>query len=348
MFECYGSLSWLEMSNRAKRTAAGLCLDGLGEKFEFAQRPLEIHLNPHSLMSYTDALLLALVPQVMADAPSYGWRVNPFRLGTDSMIADSAIGIPCPWIGSETLTHHTSADTPDVLDATTLGLVARMIAAYAYLNANPDGDQVLDFSYLAAARGKTELAATGAQALDRLSESNLEEAQRQLIYLAERHAEAVESPMRLLPRGERSRTRAQVNALKRELLRAGGAEAEALARRAGKPGHSPAPWQPEGKLAEIAPRRLVIGPLTYDRLSPKQREGRPSPRWSEALFSLLSWCDGTRSLAEAFHLTVREAAARTRQGELPNSDRFAKQLDPKASSLLDYFEFLRRNKYVAW
>ena len=348
MFECYGTLSWLEMSNRAKRTVAGLCLDGLGEKFEFAQRPLEVHLNPHSTMSYTDALLLALVPQVMPDAPTYGWRVNPFRMGTDSMIADSAIGIPCPWIGSETLTHHTSADTPDVLDATTLGLVARMIAAYAYLNANPDREQVLDFSYLAAARGKTELAAAGAQALDHLAKSNLEEAQRQLIYLAERHAEAAESPMRLLPRGERSRVRPQVNALKRELLRAGGAEAKALARRAGKPGHSPAPWQPEGELAAIAPRRLVIGPLTYDRLSPKQREGRPSPRWSGVLFSLLSWCDGTRSLAEACHLTARETAARTHQTELATPEQLARQIDPKSSSLLDYFEFLRRNKYVAW
>jgi hypothetical protein len=75
-----------------------------------------------------------------------------------------------------------------------------------------------------------------------------------------------------------------------------------------------------------------------------QREGRPDSRWSSALFSLLSWCDGDRSLAEACELAAREL----RRGRTLSPDELVKQIDPNAPTMLDYFEFLRRHGYLSW
>jgi hypothetical protein len=342
--ECYTTLFWVEHSRRVRRTVAGLCLDSPCGVAHLALGPLEISLNPHSQASYADALILAIAREVMAAAPTYAWAEEPFALFTDNFIADKTINIPCPWITGYTRVWHTSADTPEVLDAHAQGLVARIAALYLYLIAAADRNRVLDFAHLAAARGRTALAAAGIAELDRLQETCLDDSLRQLSYLAERHAEAVAAALRLLPAPQRSQVRPHIRALQSTVRRAGRDEASSLARRAGRPGHTPTAHEPEGVLATIHPRRLVIGPLTFDRIAPEAREGRPSPRWSGDLFALLNWCDGRRSLAEAAHLAARELrAARTL-----TPDEFAKRIDPAATSLLDYFQFLRRHNYVTW
>ncbi len=97
-------------------------------------------------------------------------------------------------------------------------------------------------------------------------------------------------------------------------------------------------------LNAIRPHRLVPGPLTFDRLAPEERGGRPSPRWSGTLFAILNWCDGRRSLAEACRLAAREL----RTGRSLCPDELARKIDPGAASMMEYFEFLRRHDYVAW
>jgi hypothetical protein len=165
-----------------------------------------------------------------------------------------------------------------------------------------------------------------------------------LSYLADRQAEAVGSVVALAPPSERRAVRAQARALQRDVRRAGRAEADALARRAGKPKHAPAAVALDPELSSIRPRRLVRGPLTLDRVPLSERGGRPDPRWSFALFSVLGWCDGKRSLAEACHLAGREL----RGTRTLTPDEIAKQIDPNAGSILGYFEFLRTHGYVAW
>jgi len=342
--ECYTTLFWVEHARRARRTVAGLCLDAACGIPDLALRPLEICVNPHSQASYVDALLLAVARETMATAPPYAWGERPFTMGTDNLIVDNTIGIPCPWIGGSSRTWHTSADTLDALDSGCQELVARISAAYAYLIASADEGRALDFAHLAAARGKAALAAAGILELDRLHHNDLDDSLLQLSYLAERHAEAIGAALKLLPAPQRQQARPHVRALQREVRRAGRDEAAALARRAGRPGHTPPPHEPEGMLATIRPRRLVTGPLTFDRVSPEARGGQESPRWSTALFALLNWCDGRRSLAEAAHLAARELRAiRTL-----TPDELAKQIHPEVASLLDYFQFLRRHNYVTW
>ena len=344
--ECYSNLYWWEKSKRARHTVAGLCLDSPVGAPDLALRPMEIHVNPHAQMSYTDALVTELTRQVMAADPIYAWGEVPFSM-TDNLIADTTINIPCPWIGGHSRTWHTSADTAKLLPVEVMGLVGQITAAYAYLAATADREQVLDFAHLAAARGKQSLSAAGVSELSRLRElreTDLDDAMTQISYLAERHAEAVASVLHLVPAPERRQMRPHVRALGKETRRAGRDEAAALARQAGRPGHVVAAREPEGALAAIRPRRLVLGPVAFDRLTPEQREGRPSPRWSPALFFLLNWCDGKRSLAEACHLAAREV----RDTRTLRPDELAKQIDPTSPSMPDYFEFLRRSGYVSW
>jgi len=344
MSECYSTLHWIETSAAARRTAAALCIDAPCAVAEFATKPLEFSLNPLSHMTYGDALLLAIAGDVLADRPLYPWRAIPFAMGTDNLIADSHIGIPCPWIGSHSRTWHNSADVPEVLDADGQESVARLAAAYAYAIAAADQSQALDFAHLAAARGKAVLADAGINEIERRSERELDDSLNQLAYLAERQAEAIGSTLKLLPPPERASIRPQVRALQREVRRLGRDEMAALARHAGQPSRRPSATHSDGTLDAIHPRRLVPGPVTFDSLDPAGREGRTSPRWSAALFALLSWCNGRRSLAEAACLAAREL----RRDHTLTPDELIKQVDPTAPSLLDYFEFLRRRGYVTW
>jgi hypothetical protein len=340
--ECYSNLYFWEKTRLHRRTVAGLCLDSPVGAPALAVRPLEIHANPHSQMSYTDALAAQLTEQVMKADPLYAWRETSFGM-TDNLIADTSIGIPCPWLGGHSRTWHTSADTPELLPVAVMGLVAQITAAYAYLIATAGASEALDFAYLAAARGKKALAdaAVGAHSS---APSLLDDELGQLGYLADRHSDAVASVLRLLPAAQRAAARPTVRALQRQVRRAGREAGEDLARRAGRPGHEPPPTQPDPELAAIRPRRLVLGPITLDRLTAEQRASRPSPRWSAAAFALLSWCNGKRSLAEAAELAAREL----RRERTASATELARQIDPSAPSLLDYCEFLRQHGYLAW
>ncbi len=341
--ECFSNLYFWEKTKRHRHTVAGLCLDSPVGDAAYAVRPMEIHVEPHAMASYTDALISHLTGQVMAKAPLEAWRETSFGM-TDNLIADPTIGIACPWIGQHSRTWHTSADTPDKLPVAPMGLVSLMTAAYAYLIASANGASAVDFAHLAAARGRVQLAEAGLAELSQRGEADLDDSMLQLHYLADRQAEAIGSVARLAAKEERKSIGPAVRALQREVRRAGHDEAAALARRAGRPGHTPRPHLPEYTLDTIHPRRLVLGPLAFDRLPLAERMRRANPRWSGAAFSVLSWCDGRRSLDQACHLAAREV----RRGRTLAPDGLVKQIDPAAASMLDYFEFLREHGYVRW
>jgi hypothetical protein len=342
--ECYSNLYWWGTSQRGRRTVAGICLDSPVGAPEYAVRPMQIHVNQHAQMSYTDPLLVHLVEQTMAASPLYAWREADYSM-TDNLISDTSIGVPCPWLGGHSRTWHTSADTDAMVPVKELGLTAQLTAAYAYLIASADGARALDFAQLTAAHGKQVLAAAGvAEAARVAAGGDLDDSMLQLSYLAERQAQAIESVLRLVSGEARASTRAGLRPLQREVRRVGKEEAAALARRAGQPGHVPPPHAADSELEHIHPRRLVMGPITFDRLPFDLRRKHSSPRWSAEVFSLLSWLDGKRSLAEAARLTAREH----RRDHALSFDELAARLDANSPTLLAYFTFLREHGYVTW
>lgn len=342
--ECYTTMYWVEGSPSSRRAAAALCIDAACGLPSLATGPLEISVNPHSQMSCGDALVLALVRQVMAAAPTYPWSEIPFAMGTDNLLADQTIGMPCPWIGSHSRTWHNSADVPDTVDPRLQELVALISAAYVYLLAGADSDLVSDFAYLAAARGKAALALAAVAELDRLAEADLDDSLQQISYLAERHAGAIATALGLLPPTERAALRSSVRDLQRDLRRSARDEAASLARRAGRPGYLPPAHDLDGALSTIRPRRLIRGQVTFDRLAPEARQGKGSPRWSAELFAVLNWCDGRRSLAEACELAARSL----RRDRTLSAEDLAKAIDPTCDSMQSYFDFLRQHGYVTW
>ncbi len=344
--ECYSHLYFWAKTRLHRRTVAGACFDSPVGAPELAVRPPEFHTNPHSNMSYVDALILDLARRAMAAEPAYAWREAPFAPGTDSFIADTSLDIPCPWVGGHSQTWHTSADVLDLLPVSVMGLMAQIAAGYAYLNAAATREQVLHFADLAAAWGKKHLADAAAAELERVAAGggDLDDGMRQMAYLGDRYAEAVASVLRLVPRSERSEVRSYLRPLQREVKRAGREGADALARRLGRPGHAPAEEPRDAELSAIVPKRKVFGPLALDRVTPEERGGRPSPRWSDAAFAVLSWCNGKRSLAEACALAGREL----REDHTLSAEELARRIDPNSSSMREYFEFLRQHGYVEW
>lgn len=341
--ECYSTMYWRTQRREARRGMAALCLDSASGLPSLATHPLDISVNPHSMMSCTDALLLALIRQVMGDAPTYPWRELPFTMGTDNLVADQTMGLPCQWIGGRSRTWHTSADIPEMVDPRLQELVAQVAAAYAYLLANAGSEFARDLAYLATARGKAALTAATVAELER-DKGELDDSLRQIFYLAERHSEAIASALGFAPPTERSTLRATIRELQRDLRRLAKDEAAGLARRAGRPGYLPPAHKLEAALATLQPRRLLTGQVTFDRLSAATRQGKPSPRWSAQLFSLLNWCDGKRSLAEACELAAREL----RTDHTLSPEEFVKTIDPSFDTMSSYFDFLRQNGYVDW
>jgi hypothetical protein len=87
-----------------------------------------------------------------------------------------------------------------------------------------------------------------------------------------------------------------------------------------------------------------MGPICFDRVPAEERSRHGSPRWSAEALSVLGWCDGKTSLAEA----ARRAAREHRADRTLSADELAERIDAAAASLLDYFEFLRKYEYVTW
>ena len=322
---------------------------------DFKRADWEIHPNPHFQMSYVDPLLLLAAGQVMSAAPDRKLKQSEFEL-IDNLIVDRSMDIPCPWICGRNGTHHTCADTPEGLDAKTLGLVARMSAAYLYLIASADSARASQFADLTALHAEHALAAEAESEVERMKEAGLDDSLSYLRYLTDRHVEAVASAFKLLSPAEQSRLRPHVEARQREVRRVGEREVERLARRAGKPGHEPpVPYAQTGPLASIRPRRLGFGPVSLDRLSEEEREGHPNTRWTGGLFRTLNWCDGEHTLAEAAYLAasdLRSRPRRTRWGESPAAtqtpDELMRRIDWRGASMFEYFQFLRRRGYVTW
>ena len=342
--ECYTTFYWTAMSPAARRTIAAVCLDSPAGDPRLMSKPLTIHGSPHASMSYTDSLLAAIARQAMPSLPGYPWEGMGSFSATDNLIADPSIGIPCPWLGAHSRTWHTSADTADLLDPRQMAVIAQITAAYVYAIATADGGRAVDLAHLAAARGKAALAAAGAAEIERVRRADLRDSMVQLAYLADRQADAIGSVLKLVDRVHLPAIRPLVRGLQSDLRRAGRAEGDALARKVGRPKHRPAPPDLDVALSAIRPRRLVPGPVTLDRVPLPERGGRPDPRWSSALFSVLNWCDGKRSLAGACHLAAMEL-----RGERTSTpDELAKEIDPSAEGMLEYFEFLRKHGYIEW
>jgi len=132
--EWQGMLAYLHAhQEQLPRTRAAICLDCLGQDEAVTQMPLPIYRDPSDKPAFTDPLVEWIARQWLASHDeAFHWMSRPYAGGTDNIIAEDPLGIPCPFIGGAVRQWHSTADTMETLSRRTLTHAAVIAAAYCY------------------------------------------------------------------------------------------------------------------------------------------------------------------------------------------------------------------------
>ena len=234
--------------------------------------------------------------------------------GTDTWLAEPAVGIPTVWpySGTGVHSHHNSEDPPETVDSRSLRDLAAINASFLYFVASAGEPEARWLAEIALDRGYEQVLAARTKGLD------------QIAYAVDRESQAVLSVLRLVP-ADRNPVRESLQPLLGHLRRFG----EDQSARVRALGVAPTP-APDPQLAEAAGMVVVrkrMGTIPLDDLAPDRREGYPSGAWDSIPIIALYWCDGRRNLAEVIRLTRLE-------------------LGPVKFDFVGYFRFLERQGYV--
>jgi len=163
--------------------------------------------------SYTDAFILKIADDYFSRL-GRAWRWHVFGTGTDSYLGDPTIDVPTIWAysGNDVSTpHHSSADTPERVDARSLRDIATVTAAYLYYLANAEEPQAQWLATLSQTRGYQQILDVASPFLDKIAGAGdeaglgklLGEALDKTAYSVGRQTQAVYSVLRLLPEAQR-------------------------------------------------------------------------------------------------------------------------------------------------
>jgi hypothetical protein len=349
MPEMYDSMHYIAADpGRIKRTVAAICLDTPAGGYDLAGSIYTFYLNPGVASSYTDAFILKVADNYFSRI-GRPWQWHVFGTGTDSYLGEPTIGVPTVWAysGNDVNTpHHSSADTPDRVDARSLRDLSIVTAAYLYYLANADEPQALWLSNVSQTRGFQQILDAATPFLDRTDAATgvaqlskvLVEARDKIDYTVGRQTQAVYSVARLVSDERRTQARSAIDPLAAELRLFGEAQLErtraAVGRRAKLLGITTlvafSDVTPDAAMAvasTIVVKRKRFGTIPLDQIPPDQWGGYPSGAWDLIPITALYWCDGERNLEEVIHLTRME------QG-------------PTDFDFVGYFRFLRDHGFV--
>ncbi len=325
-WEVYATLAFVAKHRaRAKRTVAAVCIDSVAGSQRINATPLGLHRNPHANSSCTDTLM-ALIAEKTWPAPDrrHYWCVAPYSM-TDNVTAHPGIGIPTPWLGM--IGHrqwHTNMDTPDKVDVEALGRISALVAAYLYFLANAGEREASWMADATSADWRMQLARAGvelsasldkspdAAALARTQAAGLERVE----YLRMLGKKAIVSSRRFSAKKSAFLDRdvdQAVNMLneaandEREHVESTGREiAERNGWRLALPDAEPSDEMK--RAAAMIVERAEMGPIAFDGIPLSKRVDLDDTRWGGQIQTVLMWCDGKRTLAEAVRLASLEAS----------------------------------------
>jgi hypothetical protein len=348
MPEMYDSMHYIAANpGRIKRTIAAICLDTPAGGYDLAGSIYSFYMNPDVASSYTDAFILKVAADYFAkiDRP---WRWHVFGTGTDSYLGEPTINVPTVWAysGNDVNTpHHSSADTPDRVDARSLRDLSIVTASYLYYLANAEEPEARWLAAVSQTRGYQQILDAATPLLDRVAGVSdaaqlsqlLSEAGDKISYSAGRQTQAVYSVLRLTADERPNHVRTELDPLAKQLAQFGNGQTDriraAVEQRAKSLGIT-APIKPvvtrdraATGASTIIVKRKRFGTIPMDDLSPDKWQGYPSGAWDLIPITALYWCDGHRNLAEVIHLTQME-------------------LGPNDFNFVGYFRFLRGHGYV--
>lgn len=348
MSEDYGSSAYVSTHmDEMKRTVGAMCLDtpagpyGETGGYTFA-------LNPDVSRSYQDALIVHAAESYYAGLPQRFPRWIPYRPRSDSYLSDPMIGVPTITAtgstGAENL-HHNSADTLKHVDERSLRDLSSVVATFLYSLASATDKDIPWLAEITVNRSAENLTEAAAPFLDRMGAAGTGEALgRQLasgidhvMYNADRDREALLSVLRLASPAKREGIRSNVEPLVAHIRKAANERCERLQLAANrralelglatpvKAAEAPSTLSPAAQ--RLIVKRKRFGLVTLDDLPVSQREGYPGFGDNPAPLTLISWCDGKRTIAEIARLVQLE------QG-------------PMKFDFVGYFRFLAKHGYV--
>lgn len=336
--------SYAAHTSRFGRTVAGLCLDMVGEDQDVTHGTTWLRRDPHAMLSYADALSRFLAQEYWGvHHPRFRWANAEFAM-TDNIVADPTIGVPTPYIGADGRTDmfwHTSEDTPDKVSPANLKMMATYAATYLYVLATAGLNEVPLLAEIMLGDAGREIcsrAASGAGAIaDAETPDAIQKAAsgaiRSVRYLAEVHGRAFGTLERLVAAEERPLLQGVITSRRDALARnasemiaeiANASETRAVA--GGwklPPGNAEEPTPEDREAAGFIVQRTSFGSLSLDTIALGQRGDLVVDRFGGPLYSLLTWCDGSRHLAEAARLASAECSLPLR-GYLPTMKALAK------------------------
>jgi hypothetical protein len=296
------------------RVLANMNLDMVGENIELLHSQLYLSRTPASIPSAVNdvaANIAALVAATAIRTPrgslsTMNWRMTPYTGGSDHMMFIDR-RVPGLMLGHEPdYTHHTSADTPDLVDPVEMER-SEMIAAGTMLYlADLTDAQGADLAYLTASAGAARLGEAARVARTRMLGADAAgraaawfEAWNAVTHAGRWEREAVAS-VRTFQDGPVTRAAVEggqrrLEQQERDLVAALMAEARA----AGLPvAATPAP---PSRADDRVPVRLTRGPLDFGL--PASRLPAEAAAWydsiplgGDARFELVNFIDGTRSV----------------------------------------------------
>ncbi len=321
MPEWYGTQAYLdahpEMAGPALggRWLANMNMDMVGENLELLHSKMILTRTPSSLPSAVNDVVEEMARMVdgmdvrtpRGSQSAFNWRVTPYSGGSDHMqFIDRKI--PGVMLGhSPDYTHHTSDDTPDMVDPVELERSEIVATAAMIYLASLSEAEALDLVHLVGANALLRVAATARAARREIvSEpasgaelSPLQEAGNAVIHASQRERSAVESVL-LFHDAPSVRQAVQIWNVRLAELETSIAMGLALDAQAAGLELLDLP----GPGDERIPVRLTRGPLDFglpgSRLDAERAawySSRDFPLSGEARFELVNFIDGVRSVS---------------------------------------------------
>jgi hypothetical protein len=352
----YGSMHYVATNpERIRRTVAASNLTASFDPYNLSGPVFTFYMNPGVASSYVDAFTLKLADDYLSTAElgpgdsgrPWHWKSFARGMGADQILADPTIGVPNVYIcsGNSVELYYNSLDTPKRVDPRSLRDLAVVDAAFLYYLANAGPSEARWLAELSENHGYDLILGSVDSYLDRLAAAQspqelgkvMQEAKEKTDYLVERGTEAINSVQRLTPEADREALQSSLAPLVARLREFGDKQSlrvqSAVQARADALGIT-SPIEPvetpdaqEAVASTIVVKRLKVGTITNDEITPDQREGYPSGGGDTVAITALYWCDGHRTLAEVIHNTRME-------------------LGPTKLDFVGYFRFLRKRGYV--
>jgi len=319
--EHFGTIAWID-SHRdiGSRAIAVLNLDMVGEDLYKTNSRLRITRTPESLPSFLNDLVENVAAQTAAANLTdpvgtknlFHYEVTPYDPGSDhDMFNDSTVGVPALMFGHwPDWTHHTSEDTVDKVDPTTLKRVGVLATAAALWLAQA---QSVDWAAAAHLSAEAILKDGGLGSVDGLEASYRDDSawfsgppglRTRMNF---KKVDQLLRPIERIVQPDRVPALERIGWLVRDLV----ANWESAS--TAKPEHK-----------SPVPRRLFIGPLGDSYASMWFREALGEgygwwrdwegkvPHWETFVYEVLNYTDGKRSLAEI------EDAVAAEFGDIPD------------------------------